>query len=88
MDSVDARARPSTRPHPSRDEFGAKWELTSPRACRELLGERANAFPMSESTSKTVQEYIDETPNWSDGTRVADAPMTPMQWRIWMLATA
>jgi len=37
---------------------------------------------------KTVQEYIDETPIWSDGTDVASAPMTPMQWRIWTLATA
>ena len=43
---------------------------------------------MSEHTPKTVQEYIDETPSWPDGTRVSDAPMTPMQWRIWMLATA
>jgi MFS transporter, putative metabolite transport protein len=43
---------------------------------------------MSESRSKTVQEYIDETPVWLDGTRVADAPMTAMQWRIWWLATA
>ncbi|HEY8901582.1 MAG TPA: MFS transporter [Chthoniobacterales bacterium] len=43
---------------------------------------------MSEPKPKTVQEYIDETPNWSDGTRVSEAPMTSMQWRIWMLATA
>ncbi|MBN1909051.1 MAG: MFS transporter [Pirellulales bacterium] len=37
---------------------------------------------------KSVQAYIDETPFWADGTRVASAPMTPMQWRIWGLATA
>jgi putative MFS transporter len=37
---------------------------------------------------KTVQEYIDETPFWSDGTETPSAPMTPMQWRIWGLATA
>lgn len=37
---------------------------------------------------KTVQEYIDETPNWADGTQLTDAPMTVMQWRIWALATA
>jgi len=37
---------------------------------------------------KTVQEYIDETPVWSDGTAVSSAPMTAMQWRIWTLATA
>ncbi len=37
---------------------------------------------------RTVQEYIDETPVWSDGTKVTDSPMTPMQWQIWWLATA
>lgn len=37
---------------------------------------------------KTVQEYIDETPFWSDGTESASAPMTVMQLRIWALATA
>jgi len=37
---------------------------------------------------KTVQEYIDETPIWPDGTAVASVPMTAMQWRIWVLATA
>jgi MFS transporter, putative metabolite transport protein len=37
---------------------------------------------------KTVQEYIDETPVWADGTAVSAAPMTPMQLRIWGLATA
>src|SRR4051812_22393697 len=43
---------------------------------------------MSQPSPRTVQEYIDETPSWPDGTRVSDAPMTSMQWRIWMLATA
>lgn len=37
---------------------------------------------------KTIQEYIDETPRWEDGTEVPEAPMTQMQWRIWGLATA
>jgi putative MFS transporter len=37
---------------------------------------------------KSVQEYIDETPFWSDGTKTPFTPMTPMQWRIWGLATA
>ncbi len=37
---------------------------------------------------KTVQEYIDETPVWADGTKVSFSPMTQMQWRIWCLATA
>ena len=37
---------------------------------------------------KTVQEYIDETPLWSDGTTIPQVPMTVMQWQIWGLATA
>jgi MFS transporter, putative metabolite transport protein len=36
----------------------------------------------------TVQGYIDETPQWSDGTVALGAPMTRMQWRIWWLAVA
>jgi MFS transporter, putative metabolite transport protein len=37
---------------------------------------------------RTVQEYIDERPIWSDGTRLHSVPMTAMQKRIWMLAAA
>lgn len=37
---------------------------------------------------KTIQQYIDETPLWSDGTPAPRPPMTPMQWWIWSLATA
>jgi MFS family permease len=37
---------------------------------------------------KTVQAYLDETPFWADGTRVASVPITSMQWRIWGLASA
>ena len=37
---------------------------------------------------RSVQDYIDETPVWRDGTRVAATPMTAMQWRIWWLAAA
>ncbi len=43
---------------------------------------------MTDPIAKTVQEYIDETPNWPDGTRVASAPLTGMQMRIWGLACA
>jgi len=39
-------------------------------------------------SDRTVQDYIDETPNWPDGTVVPKVPMTAMQWRIWGLATA
>jgi MFS family permease len=40
------------------------------------------------SGSKSVQEYIDETPVWRDGTLLRTTPMTGMQWRIWTLAAA
>ena len=36
--------------------------------------------------AKTVQEYIDELPIWSDGTSLKSTPLTGMQWRIWTLA--
>jgi putative MFS transporter len=32
--------------------------------------------------ARTVQDYIDETPLWRDGTQVPVTPMTMMQWRI------
>ncbi len=37
---------------------------------------------------KTVQDYIDETPVWADGTSIPEVPMTRMQWFIWGLASA
>jgi len=37
---------------------------------------------------KTVQQYIDETPQWSDGTPIPVTPMTAMQRRIFLLAIA
>lgn len=40
------------------------------------------------SRPRTLQEYIDECPNWADGTKAPAAPMTRMQWRIWWLASA
>jgi len=42
----------------------------------------------SEPIAKSVQEYIDETPQWSDGTVASPAPLTAMQLRIWWLAAA
>ncbi len=37
---------------------------------------------------KSVQQYIDELPRWSDGTALESTPMTSMQWFIWALAAA
>lgn len=41
-----------------------------------------------EANSKTIQQYIDETPKWEDGTASSSAPLTRMQYRIWALAAA
>src|ERR1700735_490620 len=46
----------------------------------------ATPGPLQMESSKTVQQYIDELPAWSDGTRLKTSPMTGMQWRIWSLA--
>ena len=40
------------------------------------------------SEPRSVQGYIDQTPSWPDGTPTPSVPMTRMQWRIWLLATA
>ena len=42
----------------------------------------------SKIKKKTVQEYLDETPVWADGTKVNMVPLSRMQWFIWVLATA
>jgi len=41
-----------------------------------------------EVAARSVQDYIDETPYWADGTVAPSSPMTAMQWRIWFLASA
>ena len=43
---------------------------------------------MSDAPPRTVQDYIDELPLWSDGTPLSETPPTAMQWRIWWLAAA
>lgn len=42
----------------------------------------------AQNTPRTVQQYIDEAPVWPDGTLAPGAPLTAMQWRIWLLAAA
>ena len=41
-----------------------------------------------DASGKTVQQYIDETPVWADGTPVTYSALTRMQWLIWGLAAA
>jgi MFS family permease len=50
------------------------------------MNETAAAVQPATAAPKSVQQYIDELPAWSDGTRLKSAPMTGMQWRIWSLA--
>ena len=38
--------------------------------------------------TQTVQGWIDERPQWPDGTSLPSVPMTGMQWLIWSLAAA
>ena len=52
------------------------------------MSDAAAAKPRTQSSAKTVQEYIDEVPVWSDGTVTKSTPMTGMQWRIWSLAAS
>lgn len=42
----------------------------------------------AQAKGRSVQDYIDESPIWPDGTQVGATPMTAMQWRIWWLAAA
>ena len=52
------------------------------------MADIANSARSARTNAKTVQEYIDELPVWSDGTKLKSSPMTGMQWRIWSLAAA
>ena len=52
------------------------------------MNDVAEAVRPAQANTKSVQEYIDELPVWSDGTSLKSAPMTAMQWRIWGLAAA
>ena len=47
-----------------------------------------DAMTTSGSRARSVQDWIDERPQWSDGTSLPGAPMTTMQWTIWSLAAA
>ncbi len=52
------------------------------------MADLLNRAQGSGSGVKSVQEYIDEVPIWSDGTSLPSTPLTGMQWRIWLLAAA
>lgn len=44
--------------------------------------------PRDQAGKPSVQHYIDERPMWPDGTVLPSVQLTPMQWRIWILAAA
>jgi MFS transporter, putative metabolite transport protein len=54
----------------------------------QTAGGATPGAPDGKTRAKSVQDYLDELPAWSDGTRLKAAPMTGMQWRIWSLAAA
>ena len=77
--------------------------MHSSRACQEISLTRCDrgfaalqrepimshdAMTTSGSRARSVQDWIDERPQWSDGTSLPGAPMTTMQWTIWSLAAA
>src|ERR1700733_9244845 len=77
---------------PCPDRSGAQvWIVMpikgQPRASHSM-SEVVEATRPAPANTKSVQEYIDELPVWSDGTNLKSAPMTKMQWRIWGLAAA
>lgn len=43
---------------------------------------------MANGNARSVQDYLDETPIWADGTPIHSVELTVMQWRIWWLAAA
>ncbi|WP_199899763.1 MFS transporter [Shewanella marina] len=47
-----------------------------------------NQEKIDSNSGKSIQNYIDEIPTWSDGTATFYVPMTKIQWRIWLLATS
>jgi MFS transporter, putative metabolite transport protein len=53
-----------------------------------IMSQLADTARPDASGHKSVQDYIDELPVWSDGTSLKSTPMTTMQWRIWSLAAA
>ncbi len=57
-----------------------------PRMTTSRLGDQS--ADQSEIQPRSVQSYIDQTPFWPDGTPTVSVPLTRMQWRIWVLATA
>jgi putative MFS transporter len=52
------------------------------------MSDVAEARRPAQANAKSVQDYIDEMPVWSDGTGLKSAPLTGMQRRIWGLAAA
>lgn len=71
------------------DDLTLHLEYTNVSQLTKLSNSQAlHTMKNAHRSTKTVQEYIDETPFWEDGTPAPTAPMTGMQWRIWTLASA
>lgn len=52
------------------------------------MARRTDGTASGAACARTVQDFIDETPVWVDGTKAPPPPLTDMQWRIWWLSVA
>jgi MFS transporter, putative metabolite transport protein len=72
-------------------ELGFRETNLSPDYSRlggDAMNEATGPLQGAPTQMRSVQDYIDELPIWSDGTSLKSAPMTAMQFRIWSLAAA
>jgi MFS transporter, putative metabolite transport protein len=67
---------------------GLHLNVEGPTMSTVAEADRPVEISQTSPTHKSVQQYIDELPAWSDGTHLKSSPMTGMQWRIWSLAAA
>src|SRR6202012_4779953 len=67
---------------------GLHLHVEGPTMSTVAEADRPVEITQTSPTHKSVQQYIDELPIWSDGTTLKSSPMTGMQWRIWSLAAA
>ena len=76
--------------HISRVDFSglSATSRAAQRSAWRALPRGGGSGYVSVTGTKSVQDYLDELPTWSDGTHLKAAPMTGMQWRIWSLAAA
>ncbi len=76
------------REMPMKSSLAVHTAVLSLRPKHKMWGDMDKSVMQGTDQGRSVQDYIDETPVWRDGTHVPSTPMTKMQWRIWSLAAA